>query len=107
MLVFIRDLGSSLMYFGGFLALLYVATNRLSFVVVGLLLFAVGAWFIRLDASATSRTASTSGWTRSRRSCVEHSGYQIAQSPVRAGRRRAVRHRLRARRCSTAPAARR
>ena len=40
MLVFIRDLGSSLMYFGGFLALLYVATNRLSFVVVGLLLFA-------------------------------------------------------------------
>ena len=32
MLVFIRDLGSSLMFFGGFLALLYVATNRLSFV---------------------------------------------------------------------------
>src|SRR4051812_37001818 len=45
MLVFIRDLGSSLMYFGGFLALLYVATNRLSFVVVGLVMFAVGAWF--------------------------------------------------------------
>ena len=45
MLVFIRDLGSSLMFFGGFLALLYVATNRLSFVVVGLLLFALGAWF--------------------------------------------------------------
>ena len=36
MLVFIRDLGSSLMYFGAFLALLYVATNRLSFVVIGL-----------------------------------------------------------------------
>jgi cell division protein FtsW (lipid II flippase) len=45
MLVFIRDLGSSLMYFGAFLALVYVATNRLSFVVVGLLLFAAGAWF--------------------------------------------------------------
>lgn len=45
MLVFIRDLGSSLMYFGAFLALLYVATNRLSFVVIGLLLFAAGAWF--------------------------------------------------------------
>jgi cell division protein FtsW (lipid II flippase) len=45
MLVFIRDLGSSLMFFGGFLAMLYVATNRLSFVLVGLLLFAVGAWF--------------------------------------------------------------
>jgi cell division protein FtsW (lipid II flippase) len=45
MLVFIRDLGSSLMYFGAFLALIYVATNRLSFVVVGLGLFAGGAYF--------------------------------------------------------------
>jgi cell division protein FtsW (lipid II flippase) len=45
MLVFIRDLGSSLMYFGAFLALIYVATNRLSFVVVGMALFAAGAWF--------------------------------------------------------------
>jgi cell division protein FtsW (lipid II flippase) len=45
MLVFIRDLGSSLMYFGGFLALLYVATNRLSFVLIGLLMFGLGAWF--------------------------------------------------------------
>ena len=46
MLVFIRDLGSSLMYFGGFLALLYVATNRLSFVTMGMGLFALGAWFM-------------------------------------------------------------
>ena len=45
MLVFIRDLGSSLMYFGGFLALIYVATNRLSFVVIGLAMFSLGAWF--------------------------------------------------------------
>ncbi len=45
MLVFIRDLGSSLMYFGAFLALLYVATNRFSFVVVGMAMFAGGAWF--------------------------------------------------------------
>jgi cell division protein FtsW (lipid II flippase) len=45
MLVFIRDLGSSLMFFGAFLALLYVATNRLSFVTVGLGMFAIGAWF--------------------------------------------------------------
>jgi cell division protein FtsW (lipid II flippase) len=45
MLVFIRDLGSSLMFFGGFLALLYVATDRLSFVTIGLALFALGAWF--------------------------------------------------------------
>jgi cell division protein FtsW (lipid II flippase) len=46
MLVFIRDLGSSLMYFGGFLAVLYVATNRVSFVVIGLILFGLGAWFM-------------------------------------------------------------
>lgn len=45
MLVFIRDLGSSLMYFGAFLALIYVATNRLSFVTIGLLMFAAGAYF--------------------------------------------------------------
>src|SRR5215211_8663152 len=51
MLVFIRDLGSSLMYFGGFLALLYVATNRMSFVVIGLGMFALGAWFFASTVS--------------------------------------------------------
>ena len=51
MLILIRDLGSSLMYFGGFLALLYVATNRLSFVVIGTALFAVGAWAISRSVS--------------------------------------------------------
>jgi cell division protein FtsW (lipid II flippase) len=79
MLVFIRDLGSSLMYFGGFLALLYVATNRLSFVVIGTALFAVGAWFF----------AATVGHVRDRVDVwldpfdprwVEEEGYQIAQS---------------------------
>ncbi len=45
MLVFIRDLGSSLMFFAAFLALLYVATGRFSFVVIGMALFIVGAWF--------------------------------------------------------------
>lgn len=45
MLVFIRDLGSAVMFFGGFLALLYVATNRLSYVVLGLAMFAFGFLF--------------------------------------------------------------
>jgi cell division protein FtsW (lipid II flippase) len=45
MLVFIRDLGSSLMFFGAFLALIYTATNRISFVIIGLAMFFVGAWF--------------------------------------------------------------
>jgi cell division protein FtsW (lipid II flippase) len=46
LLVVIRDLGSSLMFFGAFLAVLYVATSRLSFVVFGLLLFGLGAWYL-------------------------------------------------------------
>jgi cell division protein FtsW (lipid II flippase) len=45
MLVFIRDLGSSLMFFAAFLALLYVATGRFSFVAIGMAMFLVGAWF--------------------------------------------------------------
>jgi cell division protein FtsW (lipid II flippase) len=43
LLFVIQDLGSSIMFFGGFLALVYVATNRVSFVVIGLSLFAIGA----------------------------------------------------------------
>jgi cell division protein FtsW (lipid II flippase) len=46
MLFVIQDIGSSLMFFGGFLAMLYVATNRLSFPVIGLALFAAGAWVL-------------------------------------------------------------
>ncbi len=46
MLIFIRDLGSSLMFFAAFLALLYVATGRFSFVVIGMSMFMVGAYFI-------------------------------------------------------------
>lgn len=46
LLVVIRDLGSSLMFFGAFLALIYVATNRFSFVAIGLLLFGVGGWYL-------------------------------------------------------------
>ena len=45
LLVFIRDLGSSLMFFGAFLALIYVATNRVLVRVIGLAMFLVGAWF--------------------------------------------------------------
>jgi cell division protein FtsW (lipid II flippase) len=79
MLVFIRDLGSSLMFYGAFLALLYVATNRLFFVVGGLGLFAVGAWFF----------ATTVGHVHDRvqvwrnpfaPDLVEREGYQIAQA---------------------------
>jgi cell division protein FtsW (lipid II flippase) len=45
-LLLTRELGTSLMFYGAFLALLYVATGRFSFPLIGLLLFAVGAWFV-------------------------------------------------------------
>ncbi len=51
LLFFIRDIGSSLMFFGAFLAMLYVATSRASFVVVGGGLFAAGAWFVGTHVS--------------------------------------------------------
>ncbi len=43
-LVFQRDLGSSLLFFGLFVVLLYVATERPGWVVVGTALFAAGAF---------------------------------------------------------------
>jgi len=42
-LVFQRDLGTSLLYFGLFLAMLYVATNRILWLVIGGSLFLAGA----------------------------------------------------------------
>src|SRR6202011_42788 len=45
-LLLTRELGTSLMFYGAFLALLYVATGRLSFPLVGIVLFALGAWFV-------------------------------------------------------------
>src|SRR4030081_941601 len=45
-LILLHDIGSSLMFYGGLLAVLYVATDRLSFVVIGMLAFAVGAWYL-------------------------------------------------------------
>ena len=48
MLIVIRDLGSSLMFFGGFLALLWVATARLSLIGVGATMFFGGAFYLCL-----------------------------------------------------------
>jgi cell division protein FtsW (lipid II flippase) len=43
-IVFQHDLGTALLYFGLFLVMLYVATGRLSWVIIGLLLFGGGAY---------------------------------------------------------------
>jgi cell division protein FtsW (lipid II flippase) len=45
-LLLTRELGTSLMFYGAFLALLYVATGRFSFPFIGLVLFVLGAWFV-------------------------------------------------------------
>ncbi|MGM0930308.1 MAG: FtsW/RodA/SpoVE family cell cycle protein [Actinomycetota bacterium] len=43
-LVFQRDLGSSILFFGLFMAMIYVATSRVSWVIIGLLMIAVGGF---------------------------------------------------------------
>lgn len=44
-LVFEKDLGSALLFFGLFVAMLYVATERVSWIAIGLLLFAAAVAF--------------------------------------------------------------
>ncbi|HEU4656751.1 MAG TPA: FtsW/RodA/SpoVE family cell cycle protein [Capillimicrobium sp.] len=81
MLFFIQDIGSSLMFFGGFLALLYVATNRASFVAIGAALFAGGA--VVLHAMRPTIQNRVDAWqTPFDRHLYDAVGgsYQIAQS---------------------------
>jgi cell division protein FtsW (lipid II flippase) len=79
LLIFQRDLGSSLLFFGIFLAVLYVATGKFSFVLVGVLLFVLGATITffafshvqqRVDAWLDPLNPET----------IENESYQIAQS---------------------------
>ena len=78
MLIFIRDLGSSLMFFGGFLALLYVATGRLSLVAAGFVMFMAGASFLANQISHVQSRVEI--WQHPfQADLVEGKGYQIAQ----------------------------
>jgi cell division protein FtsW (lipid II flippase) len=77
MLVFIRDLGSSLMFFAAFLALLYVATGRFSFVVIGMLMFLLGAWFFASTVPHVHERVDI--WLHPYEE-PENAGYQILQS---------------------------
>jgi cell division protein FtsW (lipid II flippase) len=43
LMIFMKDLGTSLLFFGALLALIYVATGRFFYVVVGVVLFLIGA----------------------------------------------------------------
>jgi cell division protein FtsW (lipid II flippase) len=79
MLIFIRDLGSSLMFFGGFLALLYVATSRLSLVAGGLAAFAAGAYAVANSVAHVEERVDI--WLDPfKRGVVDREGYQLAQS---------------------------
>jgi cell division protein FtsW (lipid II flippase) len=80
MLFVIQDLGSSLRFFGGFLAVLYVATNRFSFVAIGLTLFAAGSWV--LYHARPTITHRVDAWLHPFGPLYDAPGgsYQIAQS---------------------------
>src|SRR6204780_2143392 len=81
-LLLTRELGTTLMFYGAFLALLYVATGRLSFPVIGIVLFAVGAWYLAGHVSHVQ--ARVLAWEQPFNSTLYHrevgGSYQLAQS---------------------------
>jgi cell division protein FtsW (lipid II flippase) len=76
-LVQTNDLGSGLLYFGIFLAMLYVATSRFVFVAGGLALFLAGAAFVyQVVPRVQDRVAIwLDPWSR-----AQDEGYQLVQS---------------------------
>jgi cell division protein FtsW (lipid II flippase) len=81
-LLLTRELGTSLMFYGAFLALLYVATGRFSFPLIGIALFAVGAWYLAGHVSHVQ--ARVLAWERPFDPVLYHrlagGSYQLAQS---------------------------
>jgi cell division protein FtsW (lipid II flippase) len=81
-LLLTRELGTSLMFYGAFLALLYVATGRFSFPFIGLVLFALGAWYLGDHVSHVH--ARVLAWEHpfqeSLYNKAEGGSYQLAQS---------------------------
>lgn len=79
LLIFQRDLGSSLLFFGIFLAVLYAATARISFVLVGLVLFMLGAMITFFAFSHVQERVDT--WLDPLNpETIEDESYQTAQS---------------------------
>ena len=85
-----NDLGTALLLFGIFLAMLYVATGRHAYTVVGLGLFAAGSWFIYQIIAARPRALHSLD-----RPLGDPAHHRVSDRPVDRGdrRRRRVRHR--------------
>jgi len=80
-LVTTNDLGSGLLYFGIFLAMVYVATARLSFVAVGLGLFAAGGYVAEREIPHVHErvTIWLQPWTTSKVYCPLTGGLALRQ----------------------------
>ena len=73
-----NDLGTSLLFFGLFIVLLYIATERASWVIVGGLLFAGGAYLAyQIFAKVQDRVGI---WLHTFATQYDASGYQLRQS---------------------------
>ena len=81
-LVFEKDLGSSLLYFGLFLVMTYVATNSVRWLVIGLLLFMAGAYSAFLVVSRVQLRVNV--WLHPFDDPF-NAGYQIVQSLLALG----------------------
>jgi cell division protein FtsW (lipid II flippase) len=79
-LLITRELGTSLMFFGAFLALLYVATGRFSFPLVGLVLFALGAWFVTAHVGHVQARVESWEHPFNEQLYTRGTSYQLAQS---------------------------
>jgi cell division protein FtsW len=77
LLVFQKDLGTALIYFGTFLAMVYVATSRISYVAFGMGLFLTGAFasYFLFDHVRSRVEIWINPWP-----LIDTTGYQVAQS---------------------------
>jgi cell division protein FtsW (lipid II flippase) len=80
-LIVLSDIGSSVMFYGALLAVLYVATNRVSFVVIGVIAAAIGFWYLGTHIAHVHARVET--WLHPFNPALYHAplgSYQIANS---------------------------
>jgi len=79
MMIYQKDLGSSLLFFGIFTCMMYAATARKTYVLVGVALFALGAYLCYLGFGHVQVRVLT--WLRPfNAATIQHESYQISQS---------------------------